>query len=370
MVFAALRFVTQDDKPLDAAYVKDETAKSRTVVILNAMERQSVENLQALTILAFTEIGNGATHRAWSFVGSLTRTVEYLQLTVEAEDREKRNGLLKQAFQLHDPTSWVEEEERRRVFWNIFILDSSNTSLTAADVSRRLPICGGHWYRETPATTPYFGIWDRSAANINKSVTFLPARYWSTSPKHVDAYEASSTSPSAPQPGPHFEMVDMSNVGAFAYFVESMESLSRVIAYFLNQKINFDDKQEVSNWLIRFKELDLRLVHWKLFLPQQWKDSGVSRRAFPGVMDPNMTVAHTIHNASMILLHQRIAYPEPDLTSIKLPSSYSAETCQHAAIETANITRKYLETTSRSFPVSPQLAFSAFVSARLLLGGL
>lgn len=56
MVFAALRFVTQDGKPLDADYVKDKTAKSRTVVVLNAMERLSVENLQALTILAFTEV--------------------------------------------------------------------------------------------------------------------------------------------------------------------------------------------------------------------------------------------------------------------------------------------------------------------------
>lgn len=106
-----------------------------------------------------------------------------------------------------------------------------------------------------------------------------------------------------------------------------------------------------------------------MFLPQQWKDSGVSRKAFLGVMDPNMTVAHATHNASMILLHQRIAYPELDLRSIKLPSSYSAETCQHAAIETANITWKYLETTSKLFPVSPQLAFSAFISARVLLGG-
>jgi len=56
MVFAALRFVTQDGKPLDADYVKDKTSKSRTVVVLNAMERLTVENLQALTILAFTEV--------------------------------------------------------------------------------------------------------------------------------------------------------------------------------------------------------------------------------------------------------------------------------------------------------------------------
>lgn len=138
---------------------------------------------------------------------------------------------------------------------------SSNTSLTAADVSRRLPVCGGRWYRETPAVTPYFGIWGRSAAEITSSVTFLPAHYWSpSSSTNVDAYETSPSTSTAHRPGTKSEAVNMSAVGAFAYFVESMESLSRVTTYFLHQKINFDDKQEVSSWLTRFKELDLRLV--------------------------------------------------------------------------------------------------------------
>jgi hypothetical protein len=85
-------------------------------------------------------------------------------------------------------------------------------------------------------------------------------------------------------------------------------------------------------------------------------------------MDPNMTVANAIHNASMILLHQRIGYPEPEMKDIKLPSFYSAEVCQAAAIETANITRNYLVTSVPGCPVSPQLGFSAFISARVLLG--
>lgn len=53
---------------------------------------------------------------------------------------------------------------------------------------------------------------------------------------------------------------DMSTVGAFAYCIEATESLSRVTTFFLQQKINFHDRREVSSWLTRFKELDLRLV--------------------------------------------------------------------------------------------------------------
>lgn len=54
--------------------------------------------------------------------------------------------------------------------------------------------------------------------------------------------------------------LDISNIGAFAYYIESIESLSRVNTYFLQQEVDFGDKQEVLSWLTRFKELDLRLV--------------------------------------------------------------------------------------------------------------
>ena len=54
--------------------------------------------------------------------------------------------------------------------------------------------------------------------------------------------------------------MDMTTVGAFAYRIEATESLSRITTYFLQQKIEFKNRQQVSDWLTRFKELDLRLV--------------------------------------------------------------------------------------------------------------
>lgn len=105
-----------------------------------------------------------------------------------------------------------------------------------------------------------------------------------------------------------------------------------------------------------------------MFLPQQWKDSGTSRKEMPGVMDPNMTLAHITHNTSMILLHQRIAYPAHELRSIKLPSSYSAETCLGAAVENANMVKKYLAGSPVEAIVSPHMSFCCFISAKILLG--
>lgn len=113
----------------------------------------------------------------------------------------------------------------------------------------------------------------------------------------------------------------------------------------------------------------LTVPSWKMFLPQKWKDSNISRRPTIINMDPNLTLAHITHNCSMILLHQAIAYPAPQWTSIvRMPSAHSAETCQVAATETATITQKYLKYTPGTSPVNSQFAFCVFVSARALLG--
>lgn len=131
--------------------------------------------------------------------------------------------------------------------------------LTADNVSRRLPLCGTRWNEESFAVSPFFGIWDKSAAKIGNSIAFLPAHY----PSPGQSTEASGTEwehAAAPTARPQSSPKDMPVIGAFAYYIESLESLCRINMYFLQQKIDFSNHQEVSNWLMRFKELDLRLV--------------------------------------------------------------------------------------------------------------
>ncbi|KIL89514.1 hypothetical protein FAVG1_07094 [Fusarium avenaceum] len=371
IVVAAIRFVEPSSQNLSEKDIETWTSRSRSIVLLSAMDGMSVENLQGLSIIAFTDMGNGDMSRAWPIIGSLTRTVEYLQLSVEMDDRQQ-GPLLKPLTSLPPSKNWTQDEERRRVFWSIFNLDRLcsvmtgwNTSLTSDDVRRRLPADGGLWHKEETVLTPYFGIWDRSAAKMGNSIVFLPAHYPSPEQATEPPPETPSTNTTAPKGN---DTVDMTTVGAFAYCIEATESLSRVTTYFLQQRINFRDRQEVGNWLTRFKELDLRLVHWKMFLPQKWKDSNISRRPTIINMDPNLTLAHITHNTSMILLHQQIAYPAPQWTGIvRMPSAHSAETCQIAAAETATITHKYLKHAPENSPVNSQFAFCVFLSARALL---
>lgn len=143
MLVVMLKHLDRREITVDLGDIESICERSRKIVVLTAMDELHVENLQALVIICFEDvrcpftfyldaamglicrflqIGSGRVSRAWPLVGSLTRTVEYLQLSVESEDHD--NGpMLQPRPSLPTSENWVEEEERRRVFWTIFNLD-------------------------------------------------------------------------------------------------------------------------------------------------------------------------------------------------------------------------------------------------------
>ncbi|KAL6236491.1 hypothetical protein BDW75DRAFT_229421 [Aspergillus navahoensis] len=371
MILVARRYIEDTETASYLASLMKNSENMRDWLVSQAMKQPSVEHLQALVIIASNDIGSGEAFQAWPLVGSLSRMVEYLQLTVE-HDEAFQHPFCQPYKVLPPPTDWTEAEERRRIFWAIFALDRFcsvsmgwNTSLTADDVRRRLPCDGITWRKENPVVTPYFGIWDKSAGRIGNPIAFLPTHPTPT-PARAAEDEADAPSEAGTSPGAATSAVDMSTVGAYAYCVEATESLSRVTTYFLQQKVNLNDQKEFGAWLTRFKELDLRLVHWKMLLPQKWTVNVAQQGSTR--MDPNLTLAHVTHNASMILLHQPIAFPLPEWPfKSRLPSLCSMDTCQTAAVEVASITNHYLKSSLPTSPLSSQFAFCVFIAARSLL---
>ncbi|CRK13909.1 hypothetical protein BN1723_014013 [Verticillium longisporum] len=324
-----------DDARLGSPEAKAQmTKRYRQAVIVESMESFSVENLQALIICAFDT----------SIVGSMTRTVEQLQLSVEEDQTPPARALIKRIAFLKPCKTWVEREERRRVFWNTFLLDRFcsiatgwNFSLTSADVKRRLPCEGALWEAGHPlqTPTPYFGVADPS----------------------------SGTNGPLPAARPEGEAQD--SIGGFAYCIEATESLSLVTSFFLQQAVDVTKPQEVQMWLLKFKQLDLRLVQWKIFLPEQWREACALN--CDGILDPNLTLAHISHNTAVVLLHQGIAYPAPDwqTSGLRLPSASSSETCLAAATEVAIIAEKFLQGSTAL--TNPQFAFCLFICGRMFL---
>ncbi|KAI1643241.1 fungal-specific transcription factor domain-containing protein [Daldinia loculata] len=337
-----------DDARLGNVEEKLRNAKrSRQTVLLRSMESFSVENLQALIICAFDTVGSGRGPSAWSIVGSMTRTVEQLQLSVEEDDQPiatSAKAMIKRMAFLPPARNWSEREERRRVFWNIFQLDRFcsiatgwNLSLTSADVRMRLPCEGALWEAGEPleTPTPYFGVADQTGS-VNGAL-----------------------------PSARVGEESQESLGGFAYCIEATESLNLVTSFFLQQVIDISMMHEVQVWLMKFKQLDLRLIQWKLYLPEQWREACVLNQ--DGIMDPNLTLAHVTHNTAVVLLHQSIAYPLPDWQNsrIRLPSASSSETCLAAATEVAIITEKFLQ--GSTSPTNPQFAFCLFICGRMLL---
>ena len=218
------------------------STRCRHAVILRSMECFSVESLQALVILAFDIIGRGQGPSSWSIIGSMARTVEQLRLDTEspvdaASGNDKDNYLMRRMTFLPRPKTWVEEEERRRVFWCVFMMDRFcsvatgwSNSIARAEVRRRLPCEGSIWKREVPVQTPFFD----SDNGVQVSTP--------TSERLTHETEA------------------VEHIGGFAFCLEASDNLNLVSGFFLQREVKFEGPQQVRLWLLRFKELDLRLV--------------------------------------------------------------------------------------------------------------
>lgn len=175
----------------------------------------------------------------------MARTVEQLQLSIEEDSVHGRGRpgetLIRRMAFLNPSSCWREAEERRRVFWTVFLMDRFcsvstgwNVSLTTADVRRRLPCEGTLWQRETEVRAPYFGVSD--AKGMVQHRPLLLDRQTETDPVEEDS------------------------IGGFAYCIEATESLALVSNFFVQQPLDVRNVEETQIWLMRFKELDLRLV--------------------------------------------------------------------------------------------------------------
>jgi hypothetical protein len=228
LIAVTLKHVDTDELGLSPQDVVQQNKLSTDFVTLRTMESLSVENGQALVMLCFERLGSGDWNKAWSLLGALTRTVDYLQMTIEPGER-RFKPLLPPLTLLDEPKTHAEAEERKRVFWNAFLLDRLcsvacgwSTEFTSDNVSRRLPCNGGIWRRNEESNTPYFGLWEKRQAKMGTPVAYLPTHRASL---NEQGHIARSPGGSIP--------LNLSQVGAVAYRIEATEVRVRVLATWL-----------------------------------------------------------------------------------------------------------------------------------------
>jgi hypothetical protein len=124
MMVCALRYVANEKLAKEwITQHPDALHRSREYVLLSNMNDITVENIQALIIIAFVHIGDGNAKKAWPTIGTLSRAVVLLGLNREPDETEPGEACLKPLQCLPPARVWTEAEERRRVFWNVFLLD-------------------------------------------------------------------------------------------------------------------------------------------------------------------------------------------------------------------------------------------------------
>jgi Fungal specific transcription factor domain len=215
---------------------------SKQRVQLYGLENSNVRALQALAILALDVTGTSNGPPGWNLLALIARSVVQLGLAVEkssslAAPKYPSIATLR-AFVLPEPKSWIEDEERRRLFWMVYILDRYATIATAfeftldeKEIDRRLPCREDLFSLNQPVETRWF----RQAGRCEKA---------------IDRPET---------------------LGSFAYYCELLGTLSR-IHQFLKRPIDISSLSDVEQWQGSYKELDSELNRWLYDLPNDHRD--------------------------------------------------------------------------------------------------
>jgi len=262
IVATTLRF--SSDQRLTAEKRKHYHQNSKEKVLLYGIEHSSVKSLQALVILSLDVVGCSNGPPGWNLLALITRSIVNLGLSMENSSPKVAPQYASiytlRAIVLPDPTDWIMEESRRRLFWMIYVLDRYATVATAfefaldeKEIDRRLPCRDDFFTRNASVDTRWFNTSARTDYSMN-------------------------------QP---------ENLGSFSYHVEILGILSR-IHNFLKKPVDITSLSDVEKWQSEYRTLDNALEQWKYNLPPEY---GNSARVLAGSgMNKDL-------NSGLVMLH-------------------------------------------------------------------
>ncbi|KAF2637391.1 C6 transcription factor-like protein [Massarina eburnea CBS 473.64] len=335
IVATTLKFST--DQRLTEEKIARYHQNSKEKVLLYGIENSSVKSLQALVILALDVVGCSNGPPGWNMLALITRSVVQLGLSMETYSPmvapQFASIYTLRAVVLPEPKDWIEEESRRRLFWQIYVLDRYATVATAfefaldeKEIDRRLPCRDDLYARNVPAETRWFHTSSRSDYSMNRP----------------------------------------ENMGSFSYYVEILGILSR-IHIFLKKPVDITSLSDVEQWQGQYRELDNAIEEWKYNLPP---DYGNAARLFSGPsmnknLNSGLVMLHAAFHTTVIRLHSSAAYPT-HRSPIFTPSFSASQRCLNA-VESIVALCSVIRDNGLLTKLGPPFAFSLWVAARVLL---
>ena len=332
IVATTLRFSKDPRLTLDSRRHYHITSKQK--VHLYGLEYSNVKALQALMILSLDVLGTTNGPQGWNLLAIVARSIVQLGLNVEKSVSlavpPHPSTTNPQAFALPEPKSWVEDEERRRLCWMIFVLDRYATvAATALDftfndeeMDRQLPCRYDLFSQNQPVETRWLRESDRPAINRPE------------------------------------------NLGSFSYHCVILKILSR-IHRFLRKPIDIGSLADVAQWQISYRHLDGELNEWLYSLPDDYGKISQLCHSDPSSKIANWIMLHAAFHTSVIRLHSCAAYPTVQSHIFK-PSYTAMQKCLAAVEGLRGIAQDVLSAGMADL-LGPPFAFSLWVSARLLL---
>lgn len=333
IVATALRFCEDPSLTPESRKRYHEIGKQK--VMLYGMQHPTVKALQALVILAFDFFGQSDGPQSWNILALLVGNVRRLRMNTEnslALDPSPylSAGTLRE-FVLPKPTSWVEDEGRRRLFWMVYILDryvavasATDFLLSETEVGRALPCRYDLFSKNEPVETRWFVGPGRTDLIINRP----------------------------------------ENLGSFSHHCDVLRTMSQV-QEFLRKPVDICSLTEVQHWQRTYHDLDEELNAWLYNLPDEYSRISQLCHSDPTSKISNWIMIHAAFVTAVLRLHSCAAYPTVR-SHIFTPSYIATQRCM-AAVESLRAIVQDVVNTGMLSLLGPHFAFSLWVSARLLL---
>ena len=299
------------------------------------LEHSNIRGLQALAILTVEVLGDAHTVEAMNLLALLAQNFSHLGLGVE---RRFDLGLsidapagLTQGSMIPHPTSWLQEEEARRLFWAVYNIDrytntstSSNFIINEREVNRPLPCRYVLWVAGEQVDTRWYRT-DRP-------------------------FEMTANVPE--------------NLGSFSYLCEVTRIMTR-IHEFVKQPLDFYSLSDIDRWKASYTELDRQLSSWLRSLPDEYAQISESSHSDMRTRASNWITLQSGFILASIRLHSIAGYPP--MTSELFQASHSAMCKCITAVTSMVRTAQDVVSAGMLQRLGPPFAGALWVTARLLL---
>lgn len=299
---------------------------ARQYVIMQAMDDTSVESLQALALLTIDGIGAGQGPKKWGVLATLTRSVAHIDLCTETDTlggNSLSNRPIARTSIIPPISSWHDDEERRRLFWLIFILDRYTSISTGwefaindHDVKRRLPSSDEAWI----------------SSEWHIAETFVTPLFRDNLP-----------------------LRNTESLHPMIHFIDAMDMIGRV--HMLGATpVDLNNPREVDQRSALSRGMQATLKRWFFDLPPQI-------RSVNGDLTSAIVLTHSCYQASILKLLAFQAYPLTGATTGLVEPH--ATSCLEAARAICHLAIKVAESPALDL-TSPFLVWSCWVAGRVL----